>query len=102
SSRRRHTRFSRDWSSDVCSSDLGASLLRLQTASLVLADAEGSEPVEPDAFREAEPDPFCLLEDTWLRHLELTHRDVVGLLSRHEIGRASCRERMELEVDGRA
>src|SRR5690606_40730431 len=28
SSRRRHTRFSRDWSSDVCSSDLGeASLL---------------------------------------------------------------------------
>src|SRR4030043_1480980 len=26
SSRRRHTRCSRDWSSDVCSSDLGASL----------------------------------------------------------------------------
>src|SRR5690606_39488795 len=25
SSRRRHTRFSRDWSSDVCSSDLGVS-----------------------------------------------------------------------------
>src|SRR5690606_39475457 len=27
SSRRRHTRFSRDWSSDVCSSDLIAELL---------------------------------------------------------------------------
>src|SRR5690606_39755204 len=27
SSRRRHTRFSRDWSSDVCSSDLAANLL---------------------------------------------------------------------------
>src|SRR5690606_39441098 len=26
-SRRRHTRFSRDWSSDVCSSDLGPSFL---------------------------------------------------------------------------
>src|SRR5690606_39727894 len=26
SSRRRHTRFSRDWSSDVCSSDLGAAV----------------------------------------------------------------------------
>src|SRR5690606_40900983 len=26
SSRRRHTRFSRDWSSDVCSSDLGFTL----------------------------------------------------------------------------
>src|SRR5207302_2740022 len=30
SSRRRHTRFSRDWSSDVCSSDLD--LLRVQAA----------------------------------------------------------------------
>src|SRR5690606_9126901 len=28
SSRRRHTRFSRDWSSDVCSSDLERDLLR--------------------------------------------------------------------------
>src|SRR5690606_40986124 len=28
SSRRRHTRFSRDWSSDVCSSDLDPQLLR--------------------------------------------------------------------------
>src|SRR5690606_40865981 len=27
SSRRRHTRFSRDWSSDVCSSDLEADLI---------------------------------------------------------------------------
>src|SRR5690606_40523185 len=26
SSRRRHTRFSRDWSSDVCSSDLGPAI----------------------------------------------------------------------------
>src|SRR5690606_39830586 len=26
SSRRRHTRFSRDWSSDVCSSDLGGAI----------------------------------------------------------------------------
>src|SRR5690606_40629522 len=28
SSRRRHTRFSRDWSSDVCSSDLNPYLLK--------------------------------------------------------------------------
>src|SRR5690606_41196039 len=27
SSRRRHTRFSRDWSSDVCSSDLGVNVV---------------------------------------------------------------------------
>src|SRR5690606_40279911 len=30
SSRRRHTRFSRDWSSDVCSSDLGQALVQLR------------------------------------------------------------------------
>src|SRR5690606_40220121 len=29
SSRRRHTRFSRDWSSDVCSSDLGTYFLHV-------------------------------------------------------------------------
>src|SRR5690606_41027789 len=28
SSRRRHTRFSRDWSSDVCSSDLAQGVIR--------------------------------------------------------------------------
>src|SRR5690606_40778290 len=32
SSRRRHTRFSRDWSSDVCSSDLEESLERMAAA----------------------------------------------------------------------
>src|SRR5690606_39466254 len=32
SSRRRHTRFSRDWSSDVCSSDLTLVLLHLWRA----------------------------------------------------------------------
>src|SRR5690606_41134396 len=30
SSRRRHTRFSRDWSSDVCSSDLKVSALSIE------------------------------------------------------------------------
>src|SRR5690606_40483758 len=34
SSRRRHTRFSRDWSSDVCSSDL-IQILRVLAAQLV-------------------------------------------------------------------
>src|SRR5690606_40880882 len=35
SSRRRHTRFSRDWSSDVCSSDLGAPLEDRETDILI-------------------------------------------------------------------
>src|SRR5690606_41125791 len=58
SSRRRHTRFSRDWSSDVCSSDLGHALA-----------AEGwhadiryrHEAVDDDAFgRDAQADTLRL------------------------------------------
>src|SRR5690606_9984220 len=42
SSRRRHTRFSRDWSSDVCSSDLRlVELVELGSEHLVLADIGG-------------------------------------------------------------
>ncbi|QUG99510.1 DUF2470 domain-containing protein [Saccharopolyspora erythraea] len=61
----------------------GASVLRLESASMVLADAEGTASVQPEDFLAASPDPFCLMEDGWLRHLELSHRDVVGLLARH-------------------
>src|SRR5690606_40462477 len=39
SSRRRHTRFSRDWSSDVCSSDLAPDYLD----SVIEDDEEGGE-----------------------------------------------------------
>ncbi|KAA2257121.1 DUF2470 domain-containing protein [Solihabitans fulvus] len=61
----------------------GAAVLRLDPASLVLADAEGSCSVRPEEFALAEPDPFHPHEDHWLRHLELSHRDVVGMLARH-------------------
>ncbi|MDR7301901.1 DUF2470 domain-containing protein [Haloactinomyces albus] len=61
----------------------GATVLRLEPASLVLADAEGTCSVLPEEFAEADADPFCLQEDEWLRYLELSHRDVVGPLTRH-------------------
>src|SRR5690606_40300892 len=50
SSRRRHTRCSRDWSSDVCSSDLdslGLKSLRLTTAAGVFTTAAAINVVEP-------------------------------------------------------
>src|SRR5690606_4459889 len=46
SSRRRHTRFSRDWSSDVCSSDLG-------DVAAVEHDAPGVGGDQPDDHVEA-------------------------------------------------
>lgn len=61
----------------------GATVLRLESVTLVVADAEGTCSVQPDEFAAARPDPFCLHEDGWLRHLEISHRDVVGLLARH-------------------
>ncbi|GAA3024101.1 DUF2470 domain-containing protein [Actinokineospora globicatena] len=61
----------------------GAALLRLVPASLVLADAEGTHSVAVPAFTQAEPDPFVTFEAGWLRHLELSHTDVVGSLVRH-------------------
>ncbi|HEX7662269.1 MAG TPA: DUF2470 domain-containing protein [Pseudonocardiaceae bacterium] len=60
----------------------GMTVLRLNPASLVLADSEGSQSLRPAEFAAARPDPFCLYEDQWLRHLEIAHRDVVGLLTR--------------------
>lgn len=61
----------------------GAIVLGMEPASLVLADAEGTHSVRPEDFAAAAPDPFCDFEAGWLRHLEVSHADVVGLLARH-------------------
>src|SRR5690606_40389174 len=90
SSRRRHTRFSRDWSSDVCSSDLGTGYFGFQ-----------------DQGRDDRPTIQRTLEAAWSRlvgepikiigagrtdagvHAE---GQVVNFRTRSKIGRASCRE----------
>src|SRR5207302_4501463 len=41
SSRRRHTRFSRDWRSDVCSSDLGVQVGSAMVATRFVVDQTG-------------------------------------------------------------
>src|SRR5690349_25174922 len=69
SSRRRHTRSLRDWSSDVCSSDLSAR----QGESVYAARAPRGG-----------------------RHDHAAHAPRHPL--HHEIGRASCRERVEISV----
>src|SRR5690606_39415585 len=71
SCRRRHTSLSRDWSSDVCSSDL-------QSAGL-------GEPVLAEACRLVESDLTCPWTAT-----ELAAE--VGVSSRTQIGRASSRK----------
>src|SRR5690606_40716415 len=46
SSRRRHTRFSRDWSSDVCSSDLAVAVEPSVAAIALLGLPEVDEPAD--------------------------------------------------------
>lgn len=60
----------------------GFSAVRLTPAAMVLSDGDGSGSLRPTDFAAARPDPFCRYEDHWLRHLDLSHRDVVGMLTR--------------------
>src|SRR5690606_40488949 len=75
SSRRRHTRFSRDWSSDVCSSDLR---VRLRSRTAASGDSRSCQP----------------------HHRRLAHASLARAFERglDEIGRASCRERVWISV----
>src|SRR5690606_41072558 len=92
-SRRRHTRFSRDWSSDVCSSDLLGryrpqllSILRIVTALLFLQ--HGTMKVFGFPAMEGMPATEMFSGFWWIGILEL----VGAVLLIVEIGRASCRE----------
>src|SRR5690606_40579907 len=91
SSRRRHTRFSRDWSSDVCSSDLvEVARAPFERAEVAIEAGEGQE----------------LLAAAWAGDDSIAYlvRDADGRVSLRretgdrtdilleEIGRASCRE----------
>src|SRR5947209_15917359 len=72
SSRKRHTRYWRDWSSDVCSSDLAVALDRQDLRQVAVSSANA-------VFTEVIESGF-----------DLPHV--------HEIGRASCRERVWYSV----
>src|SRR2546430_10226922 len=81
SSRRRHTRFDCDWSSDVCSSDLGEvdALVLVQLPRYGVPDGADHD----HADHELEREPAGHGEGGADRRVE-----------DEEIGRASCRERV--------
>src|SRR5439155_4652499 len=90
SSRRRHTRWPRDWSSDVCSSDL---LILAQDAGAILLiriDITGFRAQAEYAKRRAQQ---------FTSHAEIEAvTSTFEMLSKApcKIGRASCRERVEI------
>src|SRR5690606_40982637 len=96
SSRRRHTRFSRDWSSDVCSSDLN---LAEDYEAAYKASLEG---IARDEFGK-ELYLFAGKLAMKLGHTEdgvKYLREAIALDPEYKIGRASCRERGEISVVG--
>ncbi len=62
--------------------DLRYTLLRLEVDSVVSADSTGAESIGVSELLDAQPDPFCARESSWLRHMESAHRDVVDRLAR--------------------
>src|SRR3712207_7441220 len=86
SSRRRHTRYWRDWSSDVCSSDLVVlAQEKLRDALGKRELARASSAVDEKGVRKA-LEPRCE---------RVEKRLVPGMHQKaSEIGRASCRERV--------
>src|SRR5699024_11757289 len=96
-----HTISKRDWSSDVCSSDLVKRMVR-EGVGVVPGDLLGEEPVEAGpacqlwqspGVTETVRQPYAVgldpefLDEVPLALCELTH---------HQIGRASCRGRGEI------
>src|SRR5690606_39717607 len=88
SSRRRHTRFSRDWSSDVCSSDLAGILV--ERAGHGDGKLPGQETNSKIEFR------IVVFGPATHQHPVLRSRQRAFLEPAMKIGRASCRERVEI------
>jgi hypothetical protein len=57
--------------------------MALRPGSVVYSDAEGSAAATPTELALARPDPFCLVEHQWLRHLDEAHPEVFAALTRH-------------------
>src|SRR2546429_3110845 len=90
SSRRRHTRCSRDWSSDVCSSDLPGGGVLLSTTRCAADGASGSAAGAVGGGQET-PGLETALPDS---------RDRSDPVRRTEIGRGSGRGRVEISGVG--
>src|SRR5690606_39862358 len=100
---RRHTRFSRDWSSDVCSSDLRIDRLRC------FAVIDSGDPAHSQirygrlatASIHSPNGSTVTMKERRLESAETSGRSSAERMSSMvEIGRASCREREESWGEG--
>src|SRR3712207_6905163 len=78
SSRRRHTRYWRDWSSDVCSSDLTALQIAASGRKTLLMSTDPAHSVA-DAFGlELGPDPTEVADNLWAEQIDRSEERRVG------------------------
>src|SRR5690606_39378690 len=99
SSRRRHTRFSRDWSSDVCSSDLGIAQAHLGDVLGTAAQFNTYLRYSPGDLTAHYNRGYAFLQ---MGFIEWALGDFEFVLRAKQIGRASCRERVWGSVVGGA
>src|SRR5699024_11881102 len=95
SSRRRHTRSKRDWSSDVCSSDLGGNIIIPMFVGAFL-NTFFPKVLEIGGFTTPLAQGSGALVGAFLFIIGGT----ISFKSSAEIGRASCRERVEMGGQG--
>src|SRR5690606_39661176 len=88
SSRSRHTRFSRDWSSDVCSSDLCNCAIQGDDI-LLIEDTQHDKKFSTHPYVTGDPHIRFYAGVPLKTH----YNQRIGTLCLIEIGRASCRER---------
>src|SRR5690606_39461270 len=96
----RHTRFARDWSSDVCSSDLTNTLVELARAANQRGWWTQYRETTPEYFlsfvgQEADAATIWSYQSEWVPG-QLQTAAYIEASTRTQIGRASCRKRVDL------
>src|SRR5690606_39686670 len=96
SSRSRHTRFSRDWSSDVCSSDLGEAEMKITDIRFGMLRVPLKTPFKTALRTVEQVEDVVVMVHTDTGQVGYGSAPATAVIT--EIGRAAGRERPEIAV----
>src|SRR5690606_40670888 len=95
SSRRRHTRFSRDWSSDVCSSDLLVLKSVSEIVQKLMYSKEEAKRLKERFWTNFGQFMSLVPNEEGVKVNWVNYKTGIKHLYFRKIGRASCRERVD-------